>query len=75
MNNKNFRTYDLSVSFYRMASGLKLKGDARNQLDRASRSIALNLAEGRGKRTMNDSSFAKASEDEQRNALSAVALA
>ena len=37
-----------------MCCNLKLKGDARNQLDRAARSIALNLGEGRGRRTRKD---------------------
>jgi len=51
---KNFRTYDLAVSFYRTTKELELKGDARDQLQRASRSIILNLAEGRARRTLKD---------------------
>ena len=51
---QNFRTFNLAASFYQQSKTLKLTGDARNQLDRASRSIALNLAEGRGKRTRKD---------------------
>ena len=48
---KNFRTFDVAVEFYRFCSKLSLRGDAKNQLARASRSIVLNLAEGRGKST------------------------
>ena len=51
---QNFRTFSLAAKFYQEAKTLKLTGDARNQLDRASRSIALNLAEGRGKPTRKD---------------------
>ncbi len=51
---KNFKTFDLAVEFYRLASCLKLPSHAQNQLTRASHSIALNLAEGRGKRTTKD---------------------
>jgi len=50
----NFRTLNTAVTFYKMASKLKVRGDAKNQLDRASRSIVLNLAEGSGKRTAKD---------------------
>ena len=46
---KGFRTYDLAVNFYKLSKRLQLKGALRNQLDRASSSIALNLAEGRGR--------------------------
>jgi four helix bundle protein len=38
-----------STEFYHLSSALPLTGDAKNQLTRASRSIVLNLAEGRGK--------------------------
>jgi len=51
---KKFRTYDLAVQFYRIASSLKLPRHLRDQLQRASSSIVLNLAEGRGKRTLKD---------------------
>ena len=51
---KNFRTFDLAVSFYHQCKTLTLKGEAKDQLNRASMSIALNLAEGRGKPTTKD---------------------
>src|SRR4051812_21812449 len=51
---QNFRTFQLAVTFYRQARGLKLPGHLRDQLLRASSSIALNLAEGRGKATLKD---------------------
>ena len=54
MMKNTFRTYDLAVEFYRLSTGLELRGDARDQLSRAARSIVLNLAEGRGKRTRTD---------------------
>jgi four helix bundle protein len=43
---KNFRTYHLAVEFYRLCRTLKLPRELRDQLTRASSSIALNLAEG-----------------------------
>src|SRR3990167_9313122 len=46
---KNFRTYNLARALYLSCKELKLKGEARNQLERASLSIVLNLAEGSGK--------------------------
>ena len=46
---KNFRTYNLAVQFYQSCQQLTLRGDARSQLDRAARSVALNLAEGSGR--------------------------
>ena len=51
---KNFRTFDLAVRFYRCARRLPLKGHLRDQLLRASSSIVLNLAEGRGKPSVKD---------------------
>ena len=48
---KNFRTYELAVSFYHQAKKLPVSGNAQDQLWRAARSIVLNLAEGRGKQT------------------------
>ena len=51
---KNFRTYQIAIKFYHCCNGLPLKGDARDQLARAARSIVLNLAEGRGRRTTKD---------------------
>jgi four helix bundle protein len=51
---KNFRTFDLAVEFYRLCRGLKLHTGLRDQLARASQSIALNLAEGRARPTVAD---------------------
>ena len=51
---KNFRTFNTAVEFYRLTRSLKLSAVLREQLSRASSSIALNLAEGRGKLTTQD---------------------
>ena len=46
---KNFKTFTHAVEFYHLARALPIKGPLRDQLARASASIALNLAEGRGR--------------------------
>jgi four helix bundle protein len=51
---QNFRTYDLAVAFYIKAKKIRLPAHLSSQFLRASSSIALNLAEGRGKRTRAD---------------------
>ncbi len=51
---KNFRTYQFAIEFYRAAKALPLSGPLASQLDRASSSIALNLAEGAGRISKND---------------------
>jgi four helix bundle protein len=48
---KGFRTFDQAVVFYRTARNLELPGYLRDQLVRAASSVALNLAEARGKHT------------------------
>ena len=51
---KNFRTFNLAVEFYKQAQKLAINGHLKDQLDRASLSICLNLAEGRQRRTTTD---------------------
>ena len=51
---KNFRTYGLSVKFYRAAQKLNLPNYLKDQLNRASSSICLNLSEGYGRVTLKD---------------------
>ena len=46
---KNFRTFVLAVNFYEQIRCHKLSTVFRDQLERASQSIALNLAEGYGR--------------------------
>ena len=50
----NFRSYDLAVQLYQVCKKLRLSPVLRNQLERASSSIVLNLAEGQGRRTTAD---------------------
>jgi four helix bundle protein len=51
---KNFRTYDMAVAFYEQCQTLKLKQPLKNQFDRCTLSVVLNLAEGSGKPTSAD---------------------
>jgi four helix bundle protein len=51
---QNFRTYQLSLSFYRRVQNTKLPAYLKDQLLRAASSICLTLAEGSGKRTRAD---------------------
>ena len=51
---KNFRTFNLAVEFYRHSRSLRMRASLKDQLLRTSQSIALNLAEGRGKPTTKD---------------------
>ena len=51
---KNFRTYHLAVSFFRLTRELKLGHVLSDQLTRASSSIVLNLAEGGAKSSKKD---------------------
>ena len=51
---KNFRTFNLAVNFAKDCRQLSISRQLRDQLLRASQSIVLNLAEGRGKPTVKD---------------------
>jgi four helix bundle protein len=50
----NFRTFDSAVNFYQRTQQLKLTGIMRDQLHRSALSIALNLAEGRGRHSVTE---------------------
>lgn len=51
---KNFRTYQLAVQLYHSTQKIKITGAMKDQLDRASLSVVLNLAEGSGKPSPRD---------------------
>jgi four helix bundle protein len=51
---KNFRSYQLAVSFYKECQKIKLPYYLRDQILRAASSVALNLAEGSAKPTKKD---------------------
>jgi len=46
---KHFKTYQLALELYRKGQTLSLNGPIRDQFNRASLSVVLNLAEGSGK--------------------------
>ncbi len=49
-----FRTYNLAIQFARLCRNLTLPADLKDQLSRASASIALNLKEGSTRHTEKD---------------------
>jgi len=51
---KNFRTYDLAVELFRDCQRLKLRAPFKDQFERASLSVVLNLAEGSAKPSAKD---------------------
>ncbi|MAZ47279.1 MAG: hypothetical protein CME65_01870 [Halobacteriovoraceae bacterium] len=51
---KKFRTYELAKEFYLDCKKIKLNGAMKNQFERASLSIVLNLSEGSAKPTRKD---------------------
>ena len=53
---EKFRTYELAKEFYQECRKIKLNGAMKNQFERASLSIELNLSEGSAKPTRKDRS-------------------
>lgn len=51
---KKFRTLDLAIKFYKECEKVKLKGAMKDQFERASLSIVLNLSEGSGRPSRKD---------------------
>ena len=47
--NRNFRTYQLAVEFYKTTRSLSFPRHLKDQLSRAASSVVLNLAEGSGR--------------------------
>jgi four helix bundle protein len=54
MSLKKFRAYQLSIRFYRLCENVKCSRHLKEQLDRASSSITLNLSEGSAKFSVRD---------------------
>ncbi len=50
----NFDAFKFATEFYQHCLGLKIPTHLRNQLDRASSSVALNLAEASGKNSLKE---------------------
>ncbi len=46
---QNFRSYQLAKEIYQQSKGIRLRGEIRDQFERAMLSVVLNLAEGSGK--------------------------
>lgn len=51
---RNFRCHSEAVKLYKLCKSVKLRAFMRDQLLRASSSVALNLSEGNGRRTQKD---------------------
>ena len=51
---QNLMSYQLAVKFYGEAKTIKLPYIVKNQFQRAALSVALNISEGTGKRSMRD---------------------
>ncbi len=51
---KNFQAYDLAIKLYQKTKKLPVKNSLKDQLERASQSVVLNLAEGSAKPTQKD---------------------
>lgn len=51
---QEFRSLELAIKQYQIIKNLKLKGEVRSQIERASLSVCLNLSEGNGKLTAKD---------------------
>jgi len=48
------RSYELAIELYQLSKGVRLPAFLKDQLQRATSSVALNLAEGYGKKTTKD---------------------
>lgn len=51
---KTFQTLELAIQFYKLVEHIKITGNLRDQLLRASSSIALNLSEGNAKASVKE---------------------